>query len=152
MFFKSRSQAQRVVAFVNTLFPTITKTSKKLINADKHSNSHRNEIVIVMEVVPLCRFDLVVTPRESGRAPELMVVSQLSTNVHMVNPKTLSKVEWNAPKFFGKPVRPLLTAKNLVKFIVLNITPIAASGGSAGAGTTVFSFEERRIKDRGGEH
>lgn len=148
MYFKTKNQAQRIVAFVNTLFPTITRTSKKLIGKDTHSHQHRNEYTISMEVVPLCRFDVVVTPKESGRAPELMIVSQLSTNAHLLNPKTLAKIEWNAPKFFGKPVKPILTAKNLIKFIVLNITPISTPGTS-----TVFTFDESRdtrIKDKGG--
>ena len=144
MFFKSKTQAQRVVGFVNTLFPTTTKTSKKLIGKDTHSNVHRNEFVISMEVVPLCRFDLIVTPRESGRAPELVLVSQLSTNVHLINPRTLNKMELNAPKFFGKPFKPLLTAKNLIKFIVLNITPISQSG------TFTALDGDERVKEKGG--
>lgn len=147
MYFKTKTHAQRIVGFVNSLFPTISKTSKKLIGKDTHSNLHRNEFVISMEVVPLCRFDLIVTTRESGRVPELMLVSQLSTNVHLINPNTLNKIEISATKFFGKPFKPLLTAKNLVKFIILNITPLTAAGA-----TSVFSFrdDDVHVKDKGG--
>ena len=148
MFFKNKTQAQRVVSFVNTLFPTTTKTSKKLIGMDRKSNVHRNEFVISMEVVPLCRYDLVVTPREPGRAPELMLVAQLSTNVHLINPRTLAKAEWNAPKFFAKPVKPLLSAKHLIKFIVLNITPLA---DSSSAGAFSVGHCEASVKERGGD-
>lgn len=143
MFFKSKTLAQRVVGFINTLFPTTSKTSKKLIGKDNRSNIHRNEYVVSMEVVPLCRYDLVCTPRESGRPPELMLVAQLSTNVHMLNPRNLNKTEYNAPKFFAKPFKPLLSAKNLIKFVVLDITSIDVASASS-------DESNMRIKDKGG--
>ena len=146
LFFKNKTAAQRVVAFINTIFPITTRTSKKLIGQDRKSNLHRNEFVISVEVVPLCRYDILVTPRESGRVPELVLVTQLSSNVHMINPRTLGKVEWSASKYFGKSnLKPLLTASAFVKFIVLNITPIARDSLS------VYAFaEEFRVKDVGG--
>ena len=34
LYFKNKTHAHRVVSFINTIFPTTTKTSKKLIGTD----------------------------------------------------------------------------------------------------------------------
>ena len=144
LFFKQRNQASRVVDFIGTIFPVRTKVSKKLVSADSHSNTQKYEHVYVIEVIPFSKGDLILPPKDSGRAPELMLVSQMSTIARLVSPTTLNRMDYTAAKFFSMPtqIKPVMTARNLTKFIVLDISLIRSS-------SSVGDIEQN-AKERGG--
>lgn len=155
LFFKHKNQAARVADFISSIFPVKAKSSKKLVSADHRSNTQRYEYVFVIEIVPVNRGDLIITPKESGRPAELMIVSHLTSVAHLVSPVKLLKQELTAAKYFSKPFMPLLTTRSLTKFIVLDIRPSTESFGaststsatSAGGGKGVaYSV----VKDVGG--
>lgn len=146
LYFKHKNQAARVADFIGSIFPVKTKSSKKLVSADHRSNTQRHEYVFVIEIVPLNRGDLIITPKESGRPAELMLVSHLTSVAHLVSPIKPLRQELTASKYFGKPFMPLLTNRSLTKFIVLDIRPITTKGSTTSSSGTSGSA----TKDWGG--
>jgi nonsense-mediated mRNA decay protein 3 len=92
LFFKARNQAERVVSFISSHMPIKVKKSQKLISRDLKSNFSRYELTYHLEIAPLCKGDLVITSKELTGSLDLMVVTKLSSSVHLLNPMTLSKV------------------------------------------------------------
>ena len=127
LFFKVRNQAEIVINFISSHMPVRVKKSQKLISRDQQSNFSRYEITYHCEIAPLCKGDLVVTSKELSGCADLMVVTKLSSSVHLMSPTTLQKVELNSQKVFSvspKPLVILLTAKHLTTFVVLDINRV----------------------------
>ena len=134
LFFKARNQAEIVVNFMSSHMPVRVKKSQKLISRDQQSNFSRYEITYHCEIAPLCKGDLVVTSKELSGCADLMVVTKLSSSVHLISPMTLNKQELNSQKIFcvsPKPLVTLLTTKNLTTFVILDINPIGDENHSS---------------------
>jgi nonsense-mediated mRNA decay protein 3 len=127
LFFKARNQAEIVVNFISSHMPIKVKKSQKLISRDLQSNFSRFEITYHLEIAPVCKGDLVVTSKELSGSADLMVVTKLSSSVHLLSPTTLQKSELNSQKIFStspKLLTTVLTAKHLTSFVVLDINPV----------------------------
>lgn len=128
LFFKARNQAEIVVNFISSHMPVKVKKSQKLISRDQQSNFSRFEITYHLEIAPVCKGDLVVTSKELSGSADLMVVTKLSSSVHLLSPTTLQKSELNSQKIFStspKLLTTVLTAKHLTSFVVLDINPVS---------------------------
>jgi nonsense-mediated mRNA decay protein 3 len=160
LFFKNKNQAEKVINFLSTLVPVRVKSSKKLVSANKQSNTQRYEHVYLVDIVPLVKHDLVYLSRDhkgggggaalsastsglssgggGGGAPqgELMIVERLSSSLHLLNPLTLRRVEMTATRYFSlsSPLIALMSARQAIPYIVLDIDQPAASGGGRGGG------------------
>ena len=68
---------------------------------------------------------------------DLMLVSKLSSAIHLVHPLTGVKVDVSSVKYFTKPLSIILATSHLTKFVVLDITLLHtnySSTGSSGSG------------------
>lgn len=130
LYFSDKSHAQHFVNFVQATFPTKVTTSKKLVSADWKSNIMNFQYTSVVEIVPFARTDLVVIPRSvvPGRRQSLMLVSKLSSVLHLVDPLTLEHVELPPKNYWRQPFNPLVTAEHAVRFVVLDIEILGQHG------------------------
>lgn len=128
-FFRNRSQAEKVVNFISSNLPTKIKISQRLVSTDVRSNISKYEHVYLVEVPSISKGDLVFIPKSSGQAAEIMLVSKVSTSVHLINPTTMKKLELISSKFFSNPLKALRTSNELVSYIVLDAEPLASSDG-----------------------
>lgn len=118
LYFKEKQQAERVVEFLSVNFPTKSKLSKKLVSKDGKSNLGNYEYTILLEVAPLCKGDLVMFKKE------VMVVHRVTSSIHLVSASSALRLEIQANVYFGKPIQVLLSASQLVPFLVLDINPV----------------------------
>ena len=153
LFFKARNQAEIVVNFIASHMPIKVKKSQKLISRDQQSNFSRFEITYHVEIAPICKGDLVITSKEVSGSADLMVVTKLSSSVHLLSPMTLHKVELNSQKVFSttnKPLTTLLTAKHLTTFVVLDINPVISSKQSNSGVDSFHDCLHSDVKHAGG--
>ena len=153
LFFKARNQAEIVVNFISSHMPIKVKKSQKLISRDQQSNFSRFEITYHVEIAPICKGDLVITSKEVSGSADLMVVTKLSSSVHLLSPMTLHKVELNSQKVFSttnKPLTTLLTAKHLTTFVVLDINPVISSKQSNSGSDSFHDSLHSDVKHAGG--
>ena len=115
LYCHNKNQGETVVAFVTSHMPCKVKTSKKQVS------KLTAEYVFVVEVAPVCKYDFVPITTKSGKIQELMLVAKLSSSVHLINPMSCRKMEIKADKFFMNPLQSLMTASDLVEFIVLDV-------------------------------
>jgi len=136
LFFKSKNQADKVVDLVMTNMPCRKSSSSKLVSQDKKANTKHMELTTILEIVPVAKFDLVVLPRGlNGGRPMLALCHKLSSNLHAVSPQTLVRCEISATKYYAQPFSPIMRARDLVEYIILDITPVGGAHYGAGAAT-----------------
>ena len=106
-FFDQRSHAEKLVSFLQSVAPTRYKTSRQLISQDTHTGKNKDKVTFSVEVLPVCKDDLVWIPRSTanslGQLSQLAVCSKVSNVVHLLDPFTLKVGElqpiayWKAP-------------------------------------------------------
>jgi len=67
-YFPDRVKACRFISYLQSICPLKLKESKKLIGSDNHSNTYRFKHSFKVDIVPLCRYDLVLVPRGANTA------------------------------------------------------------------------------------
>lgn len=128
LYFKNKNQCERVVEFITNRLPTRVKTSKKLISSDVHNNTQRYEHVYLVEVAALVKGDLVkYAYGTNSSSAELMVVSKVSSTLHLTNPCTLRRIDVSASRYFSKNDDIITLSRRAHKctFIVLDVSPLS---------------------------
>lgn len=145
LYFKNKNQCERVVEFVTNRLPARVKTSKKLISSDAHNNTQRFEHVYLVEVAALVKGDLVrySSSSNSGSA-ELMLVTKVSSTLHLTNPCTLRRVDVSAARYFARNDDILTLSRRAHKctFIVLDVSPLSEEE------TAALAVNNKQIRKR----
>eukprot|EP01114_Cavostelium_apophysatum_P019934 TRINITY_DN6555_c0_g1_i1.p1 TRINITY_DN6555_c0_g1~~TRINITY_DN6555_c0_g1_i1.p1 ORF type:complete len:509 (+),score=147.53 TRINITY_DN6555_c0_g1_i1:148-1674(+) len=132
-FYGHKSHAAKMLDFLQAVIPIRFKTSEKLISQDDKSNTANYKHTFSIEVVPICRDDLVCMPiklaRSLGNVSPLLICHKVSTMVHLIDPLTSQTCELSSNNFWMNPFRAISSTKQLVQFIVLDITPVAQGNG-----------------------
>lgn len=123
LYFAEKHAATAFVAFLGTVVPARSKVSRKLISEDRRNNVHRNQHTMVVEIAPLCKDDLVLLPAKGaggvgGGLQGFVLVSRVTSVLHLVDPTTLARAELPAAKYWRHPLEAVMTSKDLVQFEV----------------------------------
>lgn len=121
--FLNRSHAGRFVDFLHGIVPIRVNTSKTLISHDESDNTYNYKYTFIGEIIPLCKNDLVVLPKEfnNGGVGPLVLVQKVSNMVTIINPFTLRHTEILADRYWKNPFKSFANQKQLTEFIVLDI-------------------------------
>lgn len=129
-FFAQRNHAEKFVEFLSSVAPVRTKKSQELISTDIHTSSKSYKFSFSVELVPICRDDLVALPiklaRQMGNISPLTLCYRIGTSVNLIDPQTLQTTDISPPTYWHTPFAPLADVQDLVEFIVLDIEPITA--------------------------
>ncbi|KAI0313286.1 NMD3 family-domain-containing protein [Amylostereum chailletii] len=132
-FYSSRSHALKMVEFLNGVVPIRTKTSERLLSSDTHSGTANYKFTYSVEIVPICKDDLVVVPpklaRQLGNINPLTVATRVGNSLHLLDPNTLQYCELTAPIYWRAPFEALARVSDLVEFTVLDIEPSGTTRG-----------------------
>ncbi|KAF0685286.1 Aste57867_22792 [Aphanomyces stellatus] len=122
VFFAEKKSAERLVQFVGEHVPVRTKTMRQVVSVDSHSNTANVTLTIVAEIAPICKDDLVVLEaRTTSLGARLVLVSHVTTHIHVVDPLTSRRAEIPAARYWKHPFDALQSATSLVEFIVLDV-------------------------------
>jgi nonsense-mediated mRNA decay protein 3 len=127
VFFNNKNQAEKVADFISSHMPTRSKVSKKLVSHNTHTHKAKQEWTICLEIAGLAKDDLLLSDKGLTGSIFLMLVTKISAVIHLLNPANLTSVEITAAKYFAMNPLPLLTAKQLERYIVMNIELIDSS-------------------------
>lgn len=131
--FNQKSHAVKFVDFISSVVPVKVKGSEKLISHDPNSNIYHFNHTFFVEIVPLCRYDLVCLPKKVaqsiGSIYPLVFIDRVTSVVHCMDPNSLQAGTITAQTFWNHPFRPLASAHAMVKFVVLDIAPCGPVAG-----------------------
>eukprot|EP00727_Mastigamoeba_balamuthi_P005226 m51a1_g14701 putative 60s ribosomal export protein (574) ;mRNA; f:125153-127047 len=129
-YFGNASHARRFVDFVSSVCPIRSRNSKKLISHDLQSNVFGYKYTWFVEIVPVCRDDLVCLPRRiagSLGVGQLVLVERVTGALRLLDYTTLARTDINATAYWQNPFRPMFSAAQLVEYTVLDVAVVGAA-------------------------
>jgi len=124
-YFPDKGKAARFIGFLENVVPIKVKTSKKLIGTDIKSNISNFKYTNLVEIVPICKEDLLYLPtklaRSLGNINRLVLVKNISNLIHLVDPLTGQTASMSSEVYWREPIRPMISfaRSRLTKFVVL---------------------------------
>ncbi|TPX35572.1 hypothetical protein SmJEL517_g02148 [Synchytrium microbalum] len=138
-FYGRRENALRMVEFLQAVIPVKIKQSEELISSDKKSNVANFKYSYSVEIVPICRDDLVCLPYKSARQlsdiSPLVLCHRVGSNINLLDPNTLKIVEMRTTQYWDSPFSALCDAKDLVEFYVIDVQQERVRNGKYGLAT-----------------
>ncbi|EGG12206.1 uncharacterized protein MELLADRAFT_46699 [Melampsora larici-populina 98AG31] len=126
-FYATRQHAIKMVEFLSAITPVRSKTSEQLISADEKSSTANYKFTYSVELVPICKDDIVCLPaklaRSQANVAQILVCTRVGTSVHLVDPITLQAIDLQGPVYWRNPFPPLASVSNCIEFVVLDIEP-----------------------------
>jgi len=109
------------------------KKSQELISMDIHTSTKSYKFSFSVELVPVCKDDLVALPiklaKQSGNIMPLGLCYRVGTTLNILDPSTLQTADISTPIYWRAPFKPLADVLELVEFIVLDIGPLGQEKG-----------------------
>lgn len=132
-FFQSRSHAMKLVDFLQSVVPIRYRHDKQLVSHNIHESTYNYKYTFSIEIAPLCKDDLVCLPpkvsRDAGHVGPVMLCTRVTASLQMVDPLTLRTYMADTTAFFRQPYRPLISSKQLIEYVVLDIEPLGPEHG-----------------------
>ena len=127
-FFAQRNHADKFVDFLTSVAPVRVKKSQELISMDIHTSSKSYKFSYSVELVPICKDDLVALPiklaKQIGNIAPLTLCHRVGTSVNLLDPSTLQTSDVSTPIYWRAPFTPLADVQELVEFVVMDIEPV----------------------------
>lgn len=133
-FYGQKNHAIKMVDFLQSNIPVKYKNSKELISKDTHSDVSTYKFTFSVEIVPICKDDLVVLPKKMakslGNISRFVLCSKISNTVQFLDPVTLQTSEMSSQSYWRNPFPSLADSSQLVEFIVLDVEPTGITEGN----------------------
>ncbi|TNN80360.1 60S ribosomal export protein NMD3 [Liparis tanakae] len=137
-YFGSKQHAQKMVDFLQCTVPCRSKTSLRLISHDIHSNTFNYKSTYSMEIVPVCKDNVVcLSPRLAqslGNMGQIVVCARVTSTIHLIDPNTLQIAEVDGNTYWRNPFNSVCNRRQLEEFIVMDTDIIRNQKLGAGAG------------------
>jgi nonsense-mediated mRNA decay protein 3 len=101
-----------------------------LIGTDDHSNISNYKYTNFVEIVPVCKDDLLYLPaktaRNLGNISRLVLVKNITSMIHLVDPLSGQTAQMSNDVYWRDPIRPIITAarSRFVRYIILGKDPV----------------------------
>lgn len=132
-FFAARNQAEKFVDFLTSVAPVRSKKSQELISMDIHTSTKSYKFTFSVELVPVCKDDLVALPiklaKQIGNISPLTLCYRVGTSINLIDPNTLQTTDVSTPIFWRTPFASLADVRELVEFVVMDIEPVGPQKG-----------------------
>ncbi|KAH7929978.1 NMD3-domain-containing protein [Leucogyrophana mollusca] len=126
-FYSQRSHAIKMVEFLSGVVPVRSKGSEQLLSTDTHSGTANYKFTYSVEIVPICKDDLVCIPTKQARQlsniSPLTMCTRVGNSFQLLDPSTLQTCEISAHVYWRTPFSSLATVTDLVEFTILDIEP-----------------------------
>lgn len=124
-FFQSRSHALKFVDFLQAVVPCRYKTSEQLISLDTHSGDSTYKFTFSVEIIPICKDDLVFLPpktaKQLGGLCPLVLCTRVGTTVHFIDPNSLATTDISTTVYWRDPFTALAASRALTEFLVMDV-------------------------------
>eukprot|EP00245_Coleochaete_scutata_P015305 TRINITY_DN6769_c0_g1_i1.p1 TRINITY_DN6769_c0_g1~~TRINITY_DN6769_c0_g1_i1.p1 ORF type:complete len:529 (-),score=109.84 TRINITY_DN6769_c0_g1_i1:362-1948(-) len=139
-FYGNRSHALKLVDFLNAVVPMRHRSDKQLVSHDSKSNEFNYKYTFSVEICPICKDDLVCLPPKASSAlggiGPLVLCSRVSNSLLLLDPNTLRTAFVDAGQFWRHAYRPLMSSRQLVEYVVLDVEVLPQPQGGEGGGSS----------------
>jgi len=125
-YFQTRAAAAKLVEFLAAVVPTRSKKSEELISMDTKSNTSSYKFTFSVEIVPICKDDLICLPPRTAQVlsniGQLVLCHKVAGNtVHLLDPTTLRTTDVPTTIYWRQPFGALAAIPDMIEFVVLDI-------------------------------
>lgn len=142
-FYALQPDARKLVDFLLSAAPCRYETSKRLISHDIHSNVYNYKHTFSVEIVPICKDDIVCLPqklsKELGGFGPICICYRISQVISLIDPFSLRSnnfdflffflhinllsivVDIDANTYWRSPFQPICNPKQLREFTIIDI-------------------------------
>lgn len=132
-FYGNRSHALKMVDFLGSVVAIRSRADKQLVGADHNSNTYNYKHTFMVEIAPVCKEDMVCLPYKVygalGALGPLLLCVRVSNQLTLLDAATLRTAHVDATAYYRAPYRALVSARQLIEFVVLDIEPLAPPAG-----------------------
>lgn len=132
-FYAQRNHAEKFVDFLTSVAPVRTKKSQELISMDIHTSTKSYKFSFSVELVPICKDDLVCLPvklaKSVGNISPLTLCYRVGTSLNLLDPSILQTADVSTPIYWRSPFISLADVQELVEFVVMDIEPLGPRKG-----------------------
>ncbi|EEB08716.2 60S ribosomal export protein NMD3 [Schizosaccharomyces japonicus yFS275] len=108
-------------------------SSEELISKDIKSNTAHYKFTYSIEIVPICKDDLVCLPKPLAKAhgniSQLLLCTKVGTTIHFIDPLTLQTCEMLPTTYWHMPFPSLADIGELSEFIVADVDFLGPTNG-----------------------
>jgi nonsense-mediated mRNA decay protein 3 len=137
-YFGNRAHGLKFVDFLSSVVPARHRSDKQLVSHDVHTSNYNYKYTFSTEIAPVCREDLVCLPRATAHAHggvgPLVLCTKVTSALTFTDPATLRSVAVDADKYWRAPFRAVMSARQLVEYVVLDVELAGGRGGGARGG------------------
>lgn len=152
-FFANRSHAVKFVEFVGKVTPVKSRHDKQLVSHDIKSNNYNYKYTFSVEICPICREDLLCLPPKValnlGNLGPLVICTKMTNNIALLDPFTLRQCYLDADQYWRLTFKSLLTSRQLVEYIVLDVETLSPEVNVAGTRYVLADAQVARVSDFG---
>ncbi|XP_071804642.1 60S ribosomal export protein NMD3-like [Asterias amurensis] len=128
-FYTTKDHARKMVDFLMNAVPCRYKTAQQLISHDIHNNTYVYKYTFSVEIVPVCKDEIVCLPkkvaRSLGNIGQLVLCTRVTSGLQFIDPLTLQVADVSASSFWRSPFSSLCdNPKHLTEFTVLQVERI----------------------------
>jgi nonsense-mediated mRNA decay protein 3 len=102
-----------------------SKSSEQLLSTDTHTNTANYKFTYSVEIIPICKDDLVCIPaklaRQLSNISPLTLCVRVGNTIQLLDPSTLRSCEISAVVYWRSPFESLASTKDMVEFTVLDV-------------------------------
>lgn len=152
-FFGNRSHAIKFVDFISSSVPVQSRSDKQLVSHDPKSNTYNYKHTFSVEICPICRDDLICLPPKVsntfGNLGPLVLCTKVSNSIALLDPFTLRVAYLDAKQYWGSPFKALLSSRQLVEYIVLDVEMESSEIAVGGSKYALAYVQVARVSDFG---
>ena len=124
-YYAHRSHGLRFVDFLGNVVATRSRDDKQLVSHDANCNTYNYRFTFMVEIVPVCKEDVVVLPlklsKEFGLVGPVMLCTRVSNTLQFTDPVTMRPIWLDSEKYWRYPFRPIASAKQMIEYVVLDV-------------------------------
>lgn len=124
-YFAKKDEGRKMVDFFQTVVPCRYQTAQQLISHDIHSNIFNYKHTFSVEIIPVCKDDIVclsvTTANAMGNIGQLCICTRVTNSVHLIDPLTLQVTEINSEKYWRNPFNSICSRRQYTEFVVMDI-------------------------------
>ncbi|KAI8378023.1 NMD3 family-domain-containing protein [Radiomyces spectabilis] len=132
-YYGQRAHAIKMVEFLNAVVPIKYKTSEQLISMDIHTSTSNYKFTYSVEIVPICRDDLVCIPKKlansMGSLSQLLLCTRVSNSIQLMDVNTMIHGELPSSVYWRNPFPSLASVKTMIEYTVLDVELLGPTKG-----------------------
>lgn len=152
-FFGNRSHALKFIDFLHSTVPERHRHDKQLVSQDDHSNTYKYKYTFSVEIVPICKDDVICLPKmvsnSLGNIGPIVLCTKVSNHIQLLDPQTLSVAWVDAVAFWRKPYKAMLASRAMIEFYILDVELVAQN--TAGGKIALAQVQCCRMADVGND-